>query len=93
MEGATPDGICLDEAGGIWVASPISNEALRIVEGGEVTDRIKVTNQAYACMLGGNDGKTLYILTSAYSHPDQCAEERTAAIEYEKVEYAGAGLP
>lgn len=93
MEGAIPDGICLDEAGGIWVASPTSNEALRIKEGGEVTDRIKVKNQAYACMLGGSDGKTLFILTSAHSHPDKCAAEATAAIETARVSHAGAGLP
>ena len=35
MDGAVPDGICLDEAGGIWVASPVSNQVLRVVEGGE----------------------------------------------------------
>lgn len=93
MDGAVPDGICLDDAGGIWVASPISNEVLRILEGGEVTDRIKVNNQAYACMLGGPDGKTLFILTSKHSHPDLCKVEKSAAIEIEKVAYAGAGLP
>lgn len=93
MEGAVPDGICLDEAGGIWVASPTSNEALRIVKGGEVTDRVKVVNQAYACMLGGPGGTTLYILTSKSSDPDTCAREKSAAIETVEVEFAGAGLP
>ena len=93
MEGAIPDGICLDDAGGIWVASPTSREALRILEGGEVTDRIKVKHQAYACMLGGSDGRTLFILTSAHSNPDKCALERTAAVETARVSHAGAGLP
>lgn len=93
MEGAVPDGICLDEAGGIWVASPVSNEVLRIVEGGEVTDRVKVEHQAYACMLGGQDGKTLFIMTSRSSHPDECKAEKSAAVEFVTVEHAGAGLP
>ena len=93
MDGAIPDGICLDDAGGIWVASPTSREALRILEGGEVTDRIKVKHQAYACMLGGSDGRTLFILTSAHSNPDKCALERTAAVETARVSHAGAGLP
>jgi sugar lactone lactonase YvrE len=93
MDGAVPDGICLDEAGGIWVASPVSNEVLRIVEGGEVTDRVKVENQAYACMLGGKEGKTLFIMTSRSSHPDDCKTEKSAAVEFVTVEHAGAGLP
>ena len=93
MEGAVPDGICLDEAGGIWVASPVSNEVLRIIEGGEVTDRVKIENQAYACMLGGQDGKTLFIMTSRSSHPAQCKTEKSAAVEFVTVKHAGAGLP
>lgn len=93
MDGAVPDGICLDEAGGIWVASPISNEVLRVVEGGEVTDRIKIEHQAYACMLGGEDGKTLFIMTSNSSHPDQCVVDKSAAVEIVQVAHAGAGLP
>jgi sugar lactone lactonase YvrE len=83
-----PDGICLDEKGAIWVASPSSAEVLRVLEGGEVTDRIRVSKgrSAYACMLGGTDRKTLFICTS---DPTQTR----GAIEYTKVEYAGAGLP
>jgi sugar lactone lactonase YvrE len=93
MDGAVPDGICLDEAGGIWVASPVSNEALRVIEGGEVTDRVKIENQAYACMLGGPSGKTLFIMTSRSSHPDECKTEKSAAVEFVTVKHAGAGLP
>ncbi len=93
MDGAVPDGICLDEAGGIWVASPVSNEALRVIEGGEVTNRVKIENQAYACMLGGPDGKTLFIMTSRSSHPDECKTEKSAAVEFVTVKHAGAGLP
>lgn len=93
LEGALPDGICLDAEGGIWVASPVSNEALRVLEGGEVTDRIKVENQAYACMLGGDDRRTLHILTAASSQPDECRAGRTGAIETVRVSIPGAGLP
>jgi sugar lactone lactonase YvrE len=93
LEGAIPDGICLDEAGGIWVASPVSSEVLRVVEGGEVTDRIKVDTQAYACMLGGPDRKTLFILTANSSDPEECKQTRSGRIEIIEVETAGAGLP
>ncbi len=93
LENAVPDGICLDEAGGIWVASPVSHEVLRVIEGGEVTDRIPVKNQAYACMLGGEDRKTLFIMTSKSSHPDDCRTEKSAAVEIAQVTHAGAGSP
>jgi sugar lactone lactonase YvrE len=93
LDKAIPDGICLDDQGGIWVASPISNEALRVLEGGEVTDRIKVENQAFACMLGGEDRKRLFILTAASSDPEECRSGRTGKIEYVDVEFPGAGLP
>ena len=92
-EGAAPDGICLDEAGGIWVASPVSNEVFRVVEGGEVTDRVQVEHQPYACMLGGDDRKTLFIMTSKSSHPNACREQKSAAVESIRVNHAGAGLP
>lgn len=93
LEGAIPDGICLDEAGGIWVASPMSNEVLRLVEGGDVTDRIKVETQAFACMLGAADRKTLFILTANSSEPDECKQAKSGRIEIVAVEIAGAGLP
>src|SRR5487761_1198116 len=53
-----PDGIALDAEGAIWVASPMSAEVIRVREGGEVTERIKVATDAFACMLGGADRKT-----------------------------------
>jgi len=93
MDGALPDGICLDEDSGIWVASPISNECLRLTEGGAVTDRIKVEHQAYACMLGGENGKRLFICTASSSSPEQCKAQRDGRIEYADVSVAGAGRP
>ena len=93
MNEGLPDGICLDEAGGIWVASPEGHQVLRIIEGGEITHRVKVKRNAYACMLGGEDGKTLFILTSGDSQPDICVKDRNAAVEVEPAPYAGAGCP
>jgi sugar lactone lactonase YvrE len=93
MEGAIPDGICLDEDMGIWVASPVSNECIRLTEGGTVTDRVKVENQAYACMLGGEDKKRLFICTAGSSMPDACKTNRDGKIEFVDVAVAGAGRP
>ncbi|MFW6093339.1 MAG: SMP-30/gluconolactonase/LRE family protein [Pseudomonadota bacterium] len=92
-EGAVPDGICLDDAGGIWLASPSSNECLRQVAGGEVTHRVPLDQSAFACMLGGEDGRTLHILTAASSDPDLCREKKSGRIEVWQAPYPHAGLP
>lgn len=57
-----PDGIALDAAGAVWVANPFGREVLRVVEGGEITDRLTTGGLAcYACALGGPDGHTLFL--------------------------------
>lgn len=91
--GALPDGICLDEAGGIWSASPSTNECLRQVEGGEVTHRVAVEQGAFACMLGGASGTTLHILTAGASEPDECKQTLSGRIETWEAPYGHAGLP
>ena len=90
---AVPDGICLDLGGGIWVASPTSHEVLRVLEGGEVSDRIPIETQAFACMLGGEEGRTLFVCTAGSSNPAQCIENRDGRIEIFPVEHGRAGLP
>jgi sugar lactone lactonase YvrE len=92
IEGALPDGCCLDAEGAIWVASPISGEVVRVREGGEVTQRITVETQAIACMLGGPVRRTLFILTSAHIEHEK-TQERTGRIEMVEVDVPGAGLP
>jgi sugar lactone lactonase YvrE len=57
-----PDGIALDAAGAVWVADPFGRQAMRVVEGGEITDRISTGELGcYACALGGPDGHTLFL--------------------------------
>ncbi len=91
--GAVPDGICLDEAGGIWSASPTTCECIRQLEGGEITHRVEVDQGAFACMLGGNDGRTLYVLTADTSDPEKCRARRTGTIECFSAPHPRAGWP
>lgn len=93
LDGAVPDGICLDAEGAIWVASPISGAVIRVTEGGTVTHKIPVSTQAFACMLGGPDRRTLFICTASESIPDKCRENRDGRIEVVEVDVPGAGLP
>lgn len=88
-----PDGICLDEEGAIWVASPTTSDVLRVAEGGILLDRIEVETNAYACMLGGEDRKTLFISTSKDSSEEACLIDPSAKIEVVRVDVPGAGLP
>ena len=92
-EAAVPDGCCLDAEGAIWVASPTTNDVIRLHEGGEVSERIDVGRGAYACMLGGDDRKTLFVLVSDESDPELTRANRTAGIVAVEVEVAGVGLP
>jgi sugar lactone lactonase YvrE len=93
LEHGTPDGICLDAEGAVWYASPVSNECVRVAEGGRVLDRVPLSMQAFACMLGGPDRRTLFISTAPDSHPERCAAARAARIETLQVAVPGAGLP
>jgi sugar lactone lactonase YvrE len=56
-----PDGICSDTDGAIWVASVPGQRCLRVREGGEVLDVVALDRGCFACMLGGADGRTLFI--------------------------------
>ena len=90
-----PDGMCLDVEGAIWVASPSTAEVIRVREGGVILDRIPVETNAYACMLGGEDLKTLFICTSNASgvDPESALREKSGKIETVTVEVQGAGKP
>lgn len=93
LEGAVPDGISLDAEGAVWLASPISNEVIRVREGGEVTDRVRVENQAYACMLGGDDGRSLFVCTAETHITAITKTKRSGRIEVARVETPAAASP
>ena len=76
-----PDGICLDAEGAIWVASPSTRECLRVREGGEVTDRVAPGRRVFACALGGQEGRTLYLCTADSHDPERQRRERNGRIE------------
>jgi sugar lactone lactonase YvrE len=92
-QGMLPDGICLDASGAIWVASPTSREVARVAEGGRVLARIAFDRMPIACMLGGSDRRTLFILTATSFVRAECQASRDGRLETVPVEVPGAGLP
>jgi sugar lactone lactonase YvrE len=89
-----PDGICLDAEGCVWAASPVSGEVVRVREGGEVAARVQTSrDHAYACMLGGDDGRTLFVCTATGLRHDQNRAGLGGRIETVRVDVPHAGLP
>ena len=90
LDNCSPDGICLDEEGAIWVANPANAEVLRVLEGGKITSSIKVKDtNVYACCLGGEDGRTLFLLTNDFFN----GKKASGKIEYIKVDVPGVEIP
>lgn len=88
-----PDGICLDAEGAIWIASPRSREVLRVKRGGEISHRISFHDRAYACILGGEDLRTLFVLCASTHQPLEAQKLRSGKIYTRIVEVPGVGLP
>jgi sugar lactone lactonase YvrE len=61
-----PDGICLDAEGAVWYADVPNKRCVRVREGGEVLQTIELDRGCFACMLGGEDGQTLFMLAAEW---------------------------
>ncbi|WP_426512054.1 SMP-30/gluconolactonase/LRE family protein [Dactylosporangium sp. McL0621] len=68
-DGIGPDGICLDADGAVWTSSG-GNEAVRVAEGGRILDRVELDRAPFAVMLGGDDGRTLFICAAQWDPQD-----------------------
>ncbi len=89
-----PDGITLDAHGGVWAAMTLAHQFERIVEGGEVTDRIDIDDRtAIACTLGGPERRTLFMLSSTDAYPQRLAGTKLSRLDTTTVDIPGAGLP
>jgi sugar lactone lactonase YvrE len=75
-DGVGPDGICMDAEGAIWtgVGEFGANLVGRVRAGGEVIDRVQLDMPCFACMLGGEDGKTLFMLAADWRMSESPAD-------------------
>ena len=88
-----PDGICLDAEGAVWIANAIANQCLRVAEGGEILDTVDTSQTAFACMLGGPEGRHLFVMTAPDSDHIARAAAAEGCIEMAEVAVPHAGLP
>ena len=63
----TPDGICLDAEGALWYAEVPARRCVRVREGGQILETVEVDRGCFACMLGGEDGRTLFIAAAEWA--------------------------
>ncbi len=91
---APPDGICLDAEGAVWVADPLGLRVFRVLSGGEVTDSYDMAPKVpVACVLGGEDRRTLLICAADDWKRDVVTAAATGAIYATEVAVSGAGKP
>jgi len=93
LAGMAPDGICLNADGHVWVADPNGSQCALVGEGGRVIDAIPTDQACYACMLGGDDGRTLFLLTGRGTVHFGATGERSGRIVMARVAAPRAGWP
>jgi sugar lactone lactonase YvrE len=89
-----PDGICIDAEGAVWYADVPNRRCARVAEGGEVLQTIDVDRGCFACMLGGRDGRTLFILAQEWNGPEATGKgPRTGRVLADGAPAPHAGRP
>ena len=90
-----PDGCALDAEGHIWSADGVGGRAARIAPGGEIVQEVRAPEGlgVFACMLGGDDGRTLLVCAAPDFLEHLRQDKREAVLFTTRVEVPGAGLP
>jgi sugar lactone lactonase YvrE len=89
-----PDGICLDAEGAVWYGDVPNKRCVRVREGGEVLQTIDLDRGCFACMLGGVDNRTLFMMAAQWGGPAAMAEApRTGQVLTAQAPAPHAGWP
>ncbi len=89
-----PDGICIDAEGAVWYGDVPNRRCVRVAEGGEVLQTIELDRGCFACMLGGPDSRTLFMMAQVWSGPEDMGKEpRTGQVLTADAPAPHAGFP
>lgn len=94
LDGGFPDGICLDAEGTVWYGDVPNKRCVRVREGGEVLRTIDLDRGCFACMLGGADHRTLFMMAAEWRGPESMADgARTGQVLTVEAPAPSAGRP
>ncbi len=91
-----PDGICIDADNAVWYADVPNKRCVRVREGGEVLQTVKADRGSFACMLGGPDRRTLFMVLTEWCGMEKMAEvaqARTGQVLAIEAPAPGVGWP
>ncbi len=88
-----PDGICLDAEGAVWYADVGHQHCVRVAEGGEVLQTIGLDRGGFACALGGDDLRQLFIVATRWDPENIGSGERTGQVLVVEVAVPGIARP
>jgi sugar lactone lactonase YvrE len=93
-ERSRPDGICCDADGAVWSANATGCEVVRCTLDGEITDRLSTDNaMAIGCILGGDDGRDLFVTTATTANREVARQTRESALWRTRVDVPAGGRP
>ncbi len=94
LDSGVPDGICMDAEGAIWYGDVPNKRCVRVRDGGEVLQTIELDRGCFACMLGGRDRRTLFMVVTEWRGTEHMNDgSRTGQVLTVEVPTPGAGWP
>jgi sugar lactone lactonase YvrE len=89
-----PDGLTLDAENAVWYADVPNRRCVRVQEGGDVLQTVDVDRGCFACVLGGPQNTTLFIVAAQWLGEESMqSQERTGQVLTVEVAVPGAGSP
>lgn len=90
VPGLRPDGLSIDAEDAVWAALPRAGQMVRVDRNGEITDRLEAPGGT-TCVLGGADGRILYVVCAPTAEEEVAVRDRPASIRTVRVDVPAPG--